>query len=247
MELLPIVRRLWAGRFWLAAAAALAVIATVMAGPARTVTSAIAWTQVALDTPSSQLVDPAPKGADSLSWRASLMTRLMSTDATQRRLARDLGIRTDEVTVVDPVLAAPEVRASLPTRAADAAAVTAAHNVLTVEMRNSSLPVIFIEAAAPDAAGARRLAEAAVAILMQQAGREGRYASRIPAAGTRRYQPFAVQQVADIRVEPISSAEVSMRAPLPGVLFLLFCALVALMPRWAPRRRVRQTSSAAPG
>ena len=245
MELLPIVRRLWAGRFWLAPAAVLAVIATVLAGPSRKETSAIAWTQVALDTPSSQLVDTAPRGADSLSWRASLLTRLMSTDATQRRLARDLGIRKDEVTVVDPVLAAPEVPASLPTRAADAAAVTAAPNVLTVEMRNSSLPVISIEAAALDAAMARRLAYAAVAILLQQAGKEGRYASQIPAGGTRKYQPFAVEQVAAVRVELVRSAEMPMRTLVPGALFLLFCALVAVMPRRAPRQRRIQQASAA--
>ena len=146
MELIPPIRRLWARRVPLAVAFLLAIAATVAVGPPPKSVSAVAWTQVSLDTPDSQLVDSTPKGADSLSWRASLLMHQLATDDSRRRLASALGVRVDEVAVVDPVLDQPQVPASVPQHAADAAAVSPAPNVLTVEMRNSSLPVIAIEA-----------------------------------------------------------------------------------------------------
>jgi hypothetical protein len=239
MELLPLIRRLWARRIALAVALALAIAGTIAIGPPPRATSAIAWTRVALDTPSSQLVDTAPKGADSLSWRASLLMHAMATDDTQRRLARAIGVRPDEVAVVDPVLEEPEVPASLPQRAADAAAVTAAPNVLTVEMRNSSLPMLSLEVTAPDRVAAKRLADAAVAVLRSRAGREGRYRSLIPAGGTRKYQPFAVEQVADVRARSISVGRPPIKTVAPMLLFVLFAAGLGLVPlRHRPVRAV---------
>ena len=59
----------------------------------------------------------------------------------QRRLAERLGVRPDEVAVVDPALAEPIVPASMPKRAAEAAAFTVAPYVLTLDLRNSALPI----------------------------------------------------------------------------------------------------------
>ena len=249
MELLPLIRRLWERRVVLLAALALAIAAAIAIGPAPKAVSGIAWTRVALDTPSSQLVDTAPKGADSLSWRASLLMHEMATDQTQRRLASTLGVRPDEVAVVDPMLEQPEVPASLPEKASDAAAVTAAPYVLTVEMRNSSLPVIALEATALDAAGAKRLADAAVDVLESRAGREGTYRSLVPAGGTRKYQPFRVEDVAEVRVKNVSKSELPLKAMAPLILFGIFATWLALAPlkRRRPGAAARLLGPAFPG
>ena len=46
-------------------------------------------------------MNSAPGGADTLPWRASLLVHLMTTDATQRKLAQRLHVRPDEVVVID--------------------------------------------------------------------------------------------------------------------------------------------------
>src|SRR5829696_4779896 len=126
MEALPLVRRLFHRRRLLAggALAALAVVILVASRPSPS--TGVAWTLVALDTPKSQLVDSSPSGADSMTWRASLLVHLMGTDSTQRELAQHLKVPTGEVTVVDPALATPKLPASMPKKASDAAAITLA-------------------------------------------------------------------------------------------------------------------------
>src|SRR3954447_1200826 len=151
MELMPVMRILWSRKAWLTFGAVVAVAAWVALGGERSVTtsSAVAWTRVAVDTPRSQLVATAPAGSGTLAWRASLLMHLMATQASTDELARRLDVRRNEVTFVDRTLSIPRVPASIPQRASDAAAVTAAPYVVTAYFANSSLPVISIEAAGP--------------------------------------------------------------------------------------------------
>ena len=88
MELVAILRVLWRRRVAVLAGALLAVLVGFgMASPPTR--SGIAWSSVALDTRPSQLVARTPKGADTLSWRSSLVTHLAtSTDARDRSRAR---------------------------------------------------------------------------------------------------------------------------------------------------------------
>ena len=73
MELLPIFRLIWRRRLLLGAGLVAAIAAMVVFGGKSATRSYVAWTQVTLDTPKSQLVAAAPAGGDTLAWRASLL------------------------------------------------------------------------------------------------------------------------------------------------------------------------------
>jgi hypothetical protein len=241
MELLPLLRLIWQRRLALAAGFVVAVALAVAIGMPAGGSSVLAWTTLNLDTPKSQLVNSAPSGADTLPWRASLLVHLMTTDETQRQLAQQLGVRPDQVNVVDPAYALPEVPASMPLRAAKAAGVTVAPYVLTVQLDNLYLPLISIQAAAPDGAGARRLAAAAVAVLESRSSvSEAPYSSKILTGGGTALKPqqFVVQQVAPIRAKPVP-AKVMPVKPIAAFVFVfgLWAAAALLLPgRWRRRR-----------
>jgi hypothetical protein len=239
MELLPLARGLWRRRLLITAGAVVAIAIALGLGSPPPTTSAVAWTRVSLDTRTSQLVETTPRGADSLPWRASLMRHLMATDAMQRQLAQRLGVPPDQVQVVDPILAEPKVPASLPLRAAEAAGVSAAPYVLTVAMKNSSLPILSLEGAAPDPSRAKRLVEAAVQGLEAQAPSDGKYSSPIETVGSPWFEPFLVQDVTPVRAKTVVTHDPPIKSVgVPAFLFLAWCVCVAFMPRGRRRRLV---------
>lgn len=242
MELLPFFHLVWRRRVLLGVGLVGAVALAAAIGSPPASPSAVAWTRVALDTPTSQLVASAPAGADTLTWRASLLVRLMNGDQVQQRLARRLGVSPDKVMVVDPGLATPEVPASLPTAASDTAAMTVAPYTLTVFMPSIYLPLIAIEAAAPDRAGAERLAAAAAGILESQSSLSGaRYESMIKTGGaTPTLERFLVQRVAPVRTKPVSASVVPVKQIVaPVCLFAVWAGGVWLLPLVLGRRRRR--------
>lgn len=247
MEILPVLRLIWRRRLLLASGIFGAVAILVALGGTKPASSlsAVAWTRVALDTPKSQLVDVAPSGADTLVWRASLLTHLMATETSTQELARRLGVGTHQVMVIDSALAVPLVPTSMAQGAA-VAALTVAPYVLTVFVKNDSLPVISIEAAAPDRAGAKRLADVAVAVLESQASRGGGFTSQIVTGGKGfRLQAFLVGQVAPVRVKLVPATALPVKAIGASFLvFLVWCAGGLLLPGLC--RRVRSSGRALP-
>jgi hypothetical protein len=241
MELLPILRALRRGRLLIGAGVVAALLLGFVFGRPTPTSSAVAHTRVALDTPHSQLVADDPAGADTLPWRTSLLTHLMLTESTRNELARRIGVRPYEVAVVDAYLYAPKIAASMPTNAAKAAATTGAPYVLTVSLPKDSLPIISIDTAAPDRAGAVRLAHAAVDVLKAQASLGGSYESLIKtdSADAPRLQRFVVDQVAPVHVKRVAGSQPPMKA-LGGIAFMLiaWCLGVTLLPRLARRRKI---------
>lgn len=153
--------------------------------------------------------------------------------------------------VIDPALAEPQVPASMPVSAAEAASSSVAPNVLTVYIDVAQLPVISVEAAAPNREAANRLAEAAVDILEARSSpTETRYTSRILTGGgaALKHQTYVVEPVAPVRTKEI----VSRAAPTKqvGVVLLLgvWCAGVLAVPALLRRRvRLRVAPSAGGG
>jgi hypothetical protein len=232
------IRRRWK---LLLAGAVVAIALAVALGKPPTGSSAVAWTRVTLDTPKSQVVESDPRGADSLPWRAALMVHLMSTDESVRELARRVGVRPEDVAVVDPALAEPQVPASMPAGAAEAASFTVAPYVLTIYVRVTQLPMINIEAAAPDRDGAKRLAEAAVDIFEGESSpTETPYTSRILTGGgaALKYQTYVIEAVAPVRSKEILSGGSPTKQISVLMLFGAWCAAVLLLPPLL-RRRVR--------
>jgi hypothetical protein len=247
MELLPLLR--WGRRRRLVLVGALVASVAAFVGLEHSrssgAPSAVAWTQVTLDTPRSQLVAATPAGSDTLSWRASLLENLIATDSATRQLADRLGVPQNELTVVDPSLAAPTVPTSMAVAAAKASLATTPYAV-EVFLPDPTLPVISVEAGAPQRSSAERLAAAAVTMLKSQGSPGGAFSSSIPTDAdplSRTLQPFAIHQVAPVRVMLFPDSTVSLTA-IAGALFVfLLCCVVGT--RVARRLRPRRHTLAA--
>lgn len=233
MELLPIFRLIWRRRLLLGAGLVAAIAAMVVLGGKSATSSYVAWTQVTLDTPKSQLVAAAPSGGDTLAWRASLLSHLTATEASKQDLARRIGVRSDQVGVADPSLALPTVPTNTAVAASKAALGLTTPYVLTVQLPNNALPVIALQTAAPDRSGAQRLAQAAVAVLRSQASPTGPIDTTIPSGlGLPKRQGFVVDQVAPVRVKLLATSSVSIKAiGAPLFILVFWSAAVLLMPR----------------
>ena len=96
-----------ARRMLLAAGVPLAIVVAVAAnsylssGPADT--SRTASARVLVDTADSQLVNAAPRGADTLPMRALLLANLMASHEGKALVASDAGLRSSELVVFDPL------------------------------------------------------------------------------------------------------------------------------------------------
>lgn len=220
MELVDVARVLARRRFLLLVGAVLALGIAVAVRHGSQPGGAIATTRVLLDTPRSALVEVKPRGADTLAWRAELMTNLLASSSTLRRLAASVGVARHDVAFVDPSLATPPVQTSLATAAGDAASITTARYVLTAEAP-SGLPMITLQAATPDRASAQRLVDAAVAVLQRNG----------TGAGGGRVQGFHVALVRPVRskLEPAGHGRlVAIASSI--VFFVLWCSALAIVP-----------------
>jgi hypothetical protein len=237
MEVLSVGSVLWRRRLALALGLLAAFGLYLAKGDSRPTSAGVAFTRVALDTPNSQLVASAPAGAATLAWRASLLAHLVATDDVKRDVAGRLGVPPGRLAVVDPTLAVPGVPASLPKGVAAAAAGATAPYALSVYLADGSLPIVSIEAAAPDRDGAVRLARAAASVLQSESS-PGLDPSM---------QPFVVESIAPIHATTLVAGGGRLKATAAAVVLLgLWCAVVAFGPALVgrlphPWRRARAT------
>jgi hypothetical protein len=161
MELVTILRNLWRWRTLVACAALVAVlVGTAVAYrisfpprlESRKYEVGVATARILVDTPSSQVVEVAPKGSDTLGVRANLLASLMVDGVVKTAIASRAGLRPEDLlgsTGDDPP---PPSRPRA--------------NLLTTRVMTNTagdqLPIIEISTQSPDAAGAARLANAAI-------------------------------------------------------------------------------------
>lgn len=257
MELLPFLRWVRRRRWVLVGAVVAAVAAFVGLGGSRSsgASTAVAWTQVTVDTSQSQLAAAAPAGADTLPWRASLLVHLMATDASIRQLASRVGAPQNEVGVVDPGLSVPTVQTAMAEPSALAANEITTPYTLEVFLAGPELPLISIEAGAPQASEAKRLAAAAVALLKSEGSPGGSFSSPIKTDADPRsetLQPFALNQVAPMQVTVFPASSLSLKAVAGAMFVFLLCCILGsqLARRLPPRKRragrlIRATRGAA--
>jgi|GEM_PF-4120079 len=247
MELLAFGRLLWRRRLAVAVGVLLALAAAYKLGGAPPSRSAIAWTRVDLDTAKSQLVVSNPAAYGSLPGRAELMLHELTGDDVRRRLAGALRVPRDQVNVVDPTWAQPLVPASLPAGAAKAAAVSGAGYVLTPSMPDGTLPLISLQAGAPDAASAKRLLAAAVSVLAGWGNGGGPYVSPFATGGgVEQLEPFRVQMVDPVRTQVVVSGKGAVKGVLAAIVLLLgWIAAVAALPPLLRATFVRRVPRAA--
>jgi len=219
MELVGTLRLLWRRRLLVALGAVAAAAVFLVGAGGKTREISIASTGVVLDTPDSQLIHPAPRGAETLPWRAGLLADLLTTRPAVTRLAREAGVSRRQLAVMDPSLALPPVPASLPKNAAEVAARTPGPYVLLVTF-DQLIPIVSIDAAAPSRRAAVRLAAAAAAAL--KAGAPSTSATSRPA--------FVVESVGPIRTKRAGGKSNDKVALAVSCLsFVLWCAAIAVV------------------
>lgn len=222
MELLALVRVLWHHRILVAIGAVGAMAVGLIGTQAGGSHFGVASARVVLDTRKSQLLDVRAKGVDSLAWRAALLADLTGSREMTARIARDMHVREDSLVVIAPYLAVPRIATPLPRHAADAASVTAEPYVLAVQA-DDGLPIVKIDARAPDAAEATRLATAATDALRAAASAPER---------TPETADVMVESVGPIRARQIVSRPRRLVAlGVAAVVFGFWCACVALFAR----------------
>jgi hypothetical protein len=231
VEILPIAKELWRLRLLVVVGLALAVALALALGVS-TSSRGVAQSRLVLDTPTSQLIAPEPLGAETLPWRASLMAHLTRAEELRRRIAAEAGIPAWRLAVVDAALREPDVAASLPKGAAEAAAITAAPYVLTVEMTDEVLPIISILAEAPDRRRAARLDTAAAEALKGLAPPPD-----APREGRRALQGFVVEDVGPVRSKTVETVSYVKPAGAAVAVFCLWCVALVLATRLVARSR----------
>jgi hypothetical protein len=246
VEVLSFLNVLWRRRVLVAIGLVVALALAFAVGGGRPASHGVAASRVLLDTTRSALVENAPFGAETLPWRANLLVHLMGTEESKRRLAERLDIPPGRLAVVDEALSVPDIRASMPKAAAEAAAVTAAPYVLTVSLNAEQLPIVSIGAHAPDRRRAAALVAAATEVMKDEAPppdtvpdysydvAQAMASTKVPRA----LQGFVVEDFGPIRAKTVEMSKAPVKAMGVSVLALaLWCAGAALLPAARSPRR----------
>jgi hypothetical protein len=163
MDTVTILRDLWRLRLAVVVIAVLAVLvgmALVFKLPSlesRKYEVGVATARILVDTPSSQVVEVAPKGSDSLGVRANLLASLMVDGVVKAAIAERAGIAPEKLVGITEAATEPGPVAKPP---------SSRDFVLTTRVLTNTggdqLPIIEIDSQAPDRAAAAKLAIAAV-------------------------------------------------------------------------------------
>jgi hypothetical protein len=214
MDVLVALRALWRRRLLVGIGAVLAALLAYRVAGAATPGSGVATTSVLLDKSQSQIVDATPVGSTGLPWRATLLAELLGTDRATREIARGARIPDAQLAVANPGLEAPMVPASLPETAAQATAVPPDRYLLTVSA-DGVLPLVSVEAQAPDRKAAIHLADSAVRALRARAA---------PSNASGR-QSFLIKRAAHVEARQEAGGAAWLKTfALTAVLFFLWCA-----------------------
>lgn len=165
MDTVTVLRDLWRYRLPVAGVAVLALFAgfamlyKVSFPPrleSRSYEVGVATARILVDTPSSQVVEIAPKGSESLGVRANLLASLMADGVVKAAIAEEAGLKPDRLIGIST--SAGDLPVSAP-RSRRASVLT---TKVVTDNDGAQLPIIEVEAQAADAAAAAKLADAAV-------------------------------------------------------------------------------------
>lgn len=169
MDLIAVLKLLWARRIALGVGVLLAIGAGVVAMPARRLATGSAVTARLLVDMSKSDVVVAHEGdvnaaADPLPLRAALLAEVMATDQFRKLLASQADIRADQLDVLPPSSSSAPTDTLITQEAATLAANAPGPYVLHLAA-DEQTPIISIEADAADRVGASRLAAASIDVL----------------------------------------------------------------------------------
>ena len=250
MEAVTILRELWRRRLLVG----LLAIVCVLVGLALTYTVSfppesrkyevsIATGRILVDTPDSQVVDVAPRGSDTLGVRANLMANLMSEGKVKALIAKEAGLPAGELQ------AGVEFEGELPVGLANSVGNPDAHLLITrlATSPDGVLPIVELEAQAPDAKQAGDLASAAVVGLREY------LASKAATEDVKEARRLRVTGLGTPQVrEAVRGPQRLVAVGVAVFIFLLGCTAIAIAPAVARSWRVaaagdRTVADPAPG
>jgi hypothetical protein len=237
MELLAFLR--WLRRHPIPVALGVVLSAGIafMSAQGESRTFGVASQRLVLDTPKSQLLNADPKGADTLTWRAAVLSEMTATGSVKERIAREMGVPARRLGVISMNLTTPDADSPLTAAAQKVEAGTAEPYLVAVGF-DERLPLISVDARAPDRAAAARLAKVTTAALMATA----------PAPpGAVAPQGLVVETIGRPRTkELVDGPRRLVAVGVFGVLLSLWCIGIALVSRARDSLRSPPPAALAP-
>jgi hypothetical protein len=249
METVTILRGLWRQRIAVAGVFLLAVLVSITFAyrisfppklESRSYTVGVATSRILVDTPSSQVVEVAPKGSDSLGTRAGLIASLMVDGTVKSSIARRAGLQPQQFDAVSTSAAETTPADSTPKPRSNVLKTT-----VVTSTTGDALPIIEIEAQAVDAESAARLAQAAVSGLQDYLNSKAAL-QRIPEAKRLQVTGLGSPQARDV----VRGPRKIFAFALAIFVFLLGCAVIIGLSRlagaWRAAEREEEGLSLAP-
>lgn len=223
MDTVTIIRRLWHFRLVVVATAIVSIVAGMFVSydlpsmKSRKYTVGVGSARILVDTPASQVVDLSPEGSDTVSARAALLSSLMVDGEIKDAIAREAGLKPDELIGVNQEQGSPaEPKTGPPSRD---------DYVLSPEVTmissNTWLPIIQVNTQAPDAASAEKLANATVSGLTKYLDSKAAQEA-IPGAKRLRVTGLGAATASDETRGP----SLTMSVATTLILFILGCAIL---------------------
>ena len=163
MDAVTTLRELWRRRRYVAAVCVIALLtAAAFTFSSHRYSVGVASVRILVDTPSSQVVQVSPKGSDTLGTRADLLASVMIDGTVKSDIANRAGLEPGQLVGVTDAATQPSAAGPAPvTKPAGPNAYILSTQVLT-DSAGNELPIIEVDAQAPNSAAASRLANSAV-------------------------------------------------------------------------------------
>lgn len=163
MDTVTTLRELWRLRLYVAGVCVLALLAgAAIMYKSRTYEVGVATARILVDTPSSQVVQVAPKGSDTLGTRANLLASVMIDGAVKSDIASRAGLQPNQLVGMTDAATQPSSSGPAPVSAPSGPHAYVLSTQVLTDSAGDQLPIIEIDAQAPDRAAAVRLADSAI-------------------------------------------------------------------------------------
>ena len=234
MELVALLRILWRRRLLVLAGAAVVILLGAHLLGGKSSSSGLASLRLVIDTSQSQLahVGKVTSNELELAPRASMLADMVTTEGATARIAGAAGVPADELSITNPALTNPTVGTPLPV--AIGSNLPVMPYTVSVGSVVDELPIIEVDATAPDAKTAARL--------VSSTAKELQAAADPDPAGSDVADHMAVRAVSVPKMKTVVLRTRHLMALMAVVVvFVLWCCLVVVLPsRWIPRRRPRR-------
>jgi hypothetical protein len=167
MNTVTILRNLWHRRRFVVVVALVALLVALVVGfkvpsfKSRQYQVGVATVHILVDTPSSQVVNIAPRGSDTTAARASLLASLMVEGDIENNIAQEAGLKPSQLSGATGAAISPSAGGPDSPPPSSPTAYSLNTQVLT-NTTGDTLPIIEVDTQAPTAAGAERLANASI-------------------------------------------------------------------------------------